>query len=178
MNNITKLMFAAFVVSGCMVNVQAAITGQVDVKLNVSTGCTVDGGETEGNMNKYGTLNFGKTAGTWRNVLTAEVSSAANGGDINVICDGTDPVDFTVSIDGGERADRTLQNTASSEKVAYNVYRDAARSHLYAINQPQQFSAVGGESTPVPIFGAIAPNTGTAKAQGDYTDTLLVSVNF
>jgi len=30
----------------------------------------------------------------------------------------------------------------------------------------------------VPIFGAIAPNTGTAKAQGDYKDTLLVTVNF
>ncbi len=57
-------------------------------------------------------------------------------------CDGTDPVDFTVAIDGGERTDRTLKNTASADVVAYNVYRDAARTNLYVVNQPQQFTTV------------------------------------
>ncbi|EPG9208473.1 Csu fimbrial major subunit CsuAB, partial [Acinetobacter baumannii] len=107
-----------------------------------------------------------------------EVASAATGGNISVTCDGTDPVDFTVAIDGGERTDRTLKNTASADVVAYNVYRDAARTNLYVVNQPQQFTTVSGQATAVPIFGAIAPNTGTPKAQGDYKDTLLVTVNF
>ncbi|WP_281834624.1 Csu type fimbrial protein [Acinetobacter calcoaceticus] len=178
MMNIKKSAFATLLMLGGIVNAQAAVTGQVDVKLNVSTGCTVGGSTVDGNMNKFGTLDFGKTSGTWSNVLTAEVASSAGGGDITVTCDGTDPVDFTVAIDGGERTDRSLKNTASADLVAYNVYRDAARTNLYAINQPQQFSAVGGEATAVPVFGAIAPNTGTAKTQGDYTDTLLVTVNF
>jgi spore coat protein U-like protein len=178
MRNITKTALAVLLISGFTAQTQAAVTGQVDVKLNVSTGCSVGGAQTEGNMNKFGTLDFGKTSGTWNNVLTAEVASAATGGELEVTCDGTDPVDFTVAIDGGERTDRTLQNTVSSDTVAYNVYRDAARTNLYAVNQPQQFTAAGGQATPVPIFGAIAANTGTAKAQGDYKDTLLVTVNF
>ncbi|ADX02903.1 hypothetical protein OCUAc20_14520 [Acinetobacter baumannii] len=178
MKNIQKSLLAALIVAGYAVNTQAAVTGQVDVKLNISTGCTVGGSQTEGNMNKFGTLDFGKTSGTWNNVLTAEVASAATGGNISVTCDGTDPVDFTVAIDGGERTDRTLKNTASADVVAYNVYRDAARTNLYVVNQPQQFTTVSGQATAVPIFGAIAPNTGTPKAQGDYKDTLLVTVNF
>lgn len=134
MKNIQKSLLAALIVAGYAVNTQAAVTGQVDVKLNISTGCTVGGSQTEGNMNKFGTLDFGKTSGTWNNVLTAEVASAATGGNISVTCDGTDPVDFTVAIDGGERTDRTLKNTASADVVAYNVYRDAARTNLYVVN--------------------------------------------
>lgn len=178
MINITKNTLAILLISGFVAQAQAAVTGQVDVKLNISTGCTVDGSEVAGNMNKFGTLDFGKTAGTWNNVLTAEVTSSATGGAIEVVCDGTDPVDFTVSIDGGERTDRTLKNTEADDLVSYNVYRDAARSNLYAVNQPQAFTAVGDKATPVPMFGAIAPNAGTAKTQGDYKDTLLVTVNF
>ncbi|EMH8612492.1 Csu fimbrial major subunit CsuAB, partial [Acinetobacter baumannii] len=117
MKNIQKSLLAALIVAGYAVNTQAAVTGQVDVKLNISTGCTVGGSQTEGNMNKFGTLDFGKTSGTWNNVLTAEVASAATGGNISVTCDGTDPVDFTVAIDGGERTDRTLKNTASADVV-------------------------------------------------------------
>ncbi len=178
MKNITKNTLAILLVSGFAVQAQAAITGQVDVKLNVSTGCTVGGSSTEGNMNKFGTLDFGKTSGTWSNVLTADLASSKTGGDLQVVCDGLDPVDFTVSVDGGERSDRQLKNTVTDDLIAYNVYRDAARSNLYEINKPQQFTAVGGKATPVPLFGAIAANTGAAKAQGDYKDTLLVTVNF
>ncbi len=98
MKNIQKSLLAALIVAGYAVNTQAAVTGQVDVKLNISTGCTVGGSQTEGNMNKFGTLDFGKTSGTWNNVLTAEVASAATGGNISVTCDGTDPVDFTVAM--------------------------------------------------------------------------------
>ncbi|ENX36219.1 hypothetical protein F889_00378 [Acinetobacter colistiniresistens] len=178
MKNITKSALAVLLISGFTAQTQAAVTGQVDVKLNISTGCTVGGSSVDGNMNKFGTLDFGKTSGTWTNILTAEVASSATGSSLEVVCDGKDPVDFTVSIDGGERTDRTLKNTASADMVAYNVYRDAARTNLYAVNTPQTFTSVGGQATPVPIFGAIAANTGTAKAQGDYKDTLLVTVNF
>lgn len=54
MKNIQKSLLAALIVAGYAVNTQAAVTGQVDVKLNISTGCTVGGSQTEGNMNENG----------------------------------------------------------------------------------------------------------------------------
>ena len=177
-SKISKIALTSLALTSFAATTQAAITGQVDVKLNVSTGCTVDGSTVEGNLNKFGTLDFGRTSGTWTNVLTAQVASSTDGGQISVQCDSADPVAFTVAIDGGERSNRSLKNTAGEDLVPYNVYRDAARTNLYAINAPQNFTAAGGQSEEVPIFGAIAANTGTAKATGDYTDTLLVTVNF
>jgi len=180
MNILTKVTLTVLLTTGYIASsqAQAAVAGQVDVKLNVSTGCTVEGSKVSGNINQFGTLDFGKTSGTWTNVLTAQVASSASGTPLTVKCDGTKPVDFTVAIDGGQRTDRSLKNTAGADTVSYNVYRDAARTTVYAINTPQTFTAATGTSQPVPIFGAIAANSGTAKAQGDYTDTLLVTVNF
>lgn len=178
MNIFTKLTLTVLLGTGYIATAQAAVTGQVDVKLNVSTGCSVEGSEVAGAMNQFGTLDFGKTSGTWNNVLTAQVASEGTGNHLSVKCDSTDPVAFTVAIDGGQRADRSLKHTTAADVVSYNVYRDASRTNLYAINTPQAFTAASGESQEVPIFGAIAANSGTAKAQGDYTDTLLVTVNF
>jgi len=163
---------------GYISTAQTAVTGQVDVKLNVSTGCTVEGSTVAGSINQFGTLDFGKTSGNWDNILTAQVAASATGSHLNVKCDSTTPVNFTVAIDGGQRADRSLKHTTGTDLVSYNVYRDAARTTAYAINTPQSFSAASGVSEQVPIFGAIAANSGTAKAQGDYQDTLLVTVNF
>lgn len=178
MNIFTKLTLTTLLGIGYIATTQAAVTGQVDVKLNVSTGCSVEGSTVTGNMNKFGTLDFGKTSGVWSNTLTAQVASSATGSHLNVKCDGTTPVDFTVAIDGGQRADRSLKHTTAADLVSYNVYRDAARTTPYVINTAQTFTAATGIAQEVPIFGAIAANSGTAKAQGDYTDTLLVTVNF
>ncbi|EPG40837.1 Csu type fimbrial protein [Acinetobacter colistiniresistens] len=178
MKIISKTALTTLALCGFIGSAQAAVTGQVDVKLNISTGCTVEGSKIDGNMNKFGTLDFGKTAGNWDNVLTAQVASSGTGGHLSVKCDSANPVDFTVAIDGGERSDRSLKNTSADDLVPYNVYRDAARTNLYAINAPQTFTVANGQAQEVPIFGAIAANTGEAKAQGDYTDTLLVTVNF
>ena len=178
MNIFTKLTLTVLLGTGYIATTQAAVTGQVDVKLNVSTGCTVEGATVNGTMNQFGTLDFGKTSGTWSNTLTAQVASSGTGNHLTVKCDSTTPVDFTVAIDGGQRADRSLKHTTAVDVVNYNVYRDAARTNPYVINAPQTFTAATGVSQEVPIFGAITANSGTAKAQGDYTDTLLVTVNF
>lgn len=175
---LSKIAFAILFTSGFAVSAQAAVTGQVDVKLEVSTGCTVEGSKVEGNMNQFGTLDFGRTSGMWNNVLTAQVASEGTGGHLTVTCDGADPVDFTVAIDGGERSNRSLKNTQTADVVAYEVYRDAARTNQYVINTPQQFTTVSGQAQEVPIFGAIAANSATAKAAGEYKDTLLVTVKF
>ncbi|MBJ8443072.1 Csu type fimbrial protein [Acinetobacter bereziniae] len=178
MNILKKLTLSLLLGTGYIATAQAAVTGQVDVKLNVSTGCTVEGSTVAGSINQFGTLDFGKTSGNWDNILTAQVAASATGSHLNVKCDSTTPVNFTVAIDGGQRADRSLKHSTGTDLVSYNVYRDAARTTVYAINTPQSFSAASGVSEQVPIFGAIAANSGTAKAQGDYQDTLLVTVNF
>lgn len=178
MNILKKLTLTALLSAAYITTTQAAVTGQVDVKLNVSTGCTVQGATVNGNMNQFGTLDFGKTSGNWTNVLTAQVASSSTGNHLSVKCDGTDPINFTVAIDGGERTDRSLKHTTGADTVSYNIYRDAARTNLYQINIPQTFTASTGLAEEVPIFGAIAANSGTAKSQGDYTDTLLVTVDF
>ncbi len=155
-------------------NVSAAITGQVDVKLNVSSGCKVDNSTENGSINKFGTLDFGKTASTWDNILTAEVASTGNGSDITVTCD--DGVSgFKVSIDGGEKGDRQLTN--GTDNVKYNVYQDAARSKLYEINTPVTFNSAVTTPVKVPVFGAVPANS-TPVSEGDYKDTLLVTVTF
>ena len=137
MNIFTKLTLTALLSTAYIATAQAAVTGQVDVKLNVSTGCTVEGSTVTGNMNQFGTLDFGKTSGQWSNVLTGQVASSATGGHLAVECDGANPVDFTVAIDGGVRADRSLKNTTAADTVNYNVYRDAARTNPYVINTAQ-----------------------------------------
>ncbi|AWL27708.1 protein CsuA [Acinetobacter defluvii] len=153
----------------------AAITGQVDVKLKISAGCTVENAEVEGNMNKFGVLDFGQSSSTWANVLTAEVASAGDGGDLTVVCDES-VGQFNVSVNGGERSNRTLSN--ATDTVNYNVYQDAGRTQLYAIDQNVPFT-VGTGNTPVkvPMFGAVPANA-TAVSEGDYKDTLLVTVSF
>lgn len=155
-------------------NTSAAITGQVDVKLNVSSGCKVNNSTENGNINKFGTLDFGKTSSTWSNILTAEVASAGNGSDITVTCDAGVP-GFKVSVDGGEKGSRLLSN--GTDDVAYNIYQDAARSKIYEINTAVPFTTTGTTPVSIPLYGAVPAKT-TAVSEGDYTDTLLVTVSF
>jgi len=154
----------------------ADINGQVEVKLNVSKGCTVKGSDVEGNVNKFGTLDFGKSSAKWSNVLNAELIGNSGTGTITVSCD-DDATPFTVQVDGGLRGDRTLKHAAEEDTVAYTIYRDAARSNAYVINTAQKFETAKDKPTPVPMYGSIAPNT-TGVATGDYEDTLLVNVSF
>lgn len=181
MNKFSKLLVLTLVATASSV-AMADIAGQVDVKLNVSTGCQVGGSEVSGAINNFGTLNFGKTSGTWTNVLSAEVVGNGNGGKLEVVCEGTENVPFTVTVDGGIRGDRSLKNTSvditTDNLVKYNVYRDAARNNAYVNNVAQDFETQGSQPQAIPLFGSIAPNTATAVAQGDYIDTLMVNVSF
>ena len=173
-----NLAYWGFAISATLAtaNVSAAITGQVDVKLNVSSGCTVDNSSENGGINKFGTIDFGKTSSTWENILTAEVASSANGGDITVTCD-SGVSGFNVSVDGGEKGDRQLTN--GTDNVPYNIYQDAARSKLYEINTPVAFATTGttSSSVKIPLYGAVPKNINPVS-DGDYKDTLLVTVTF
>ncbi len=173
-----KILLVTFIASTSSIAL-ADIMDQVEVKLNISTGCEVNGAEVDGEVNKFGTLDFGKTSGTWSNVIRSELRSTEvnSTSSIRVKCDGVSEVPFSVSVDGGLNGNRTLKHVTEADTVAYKLYRDVARTNAYEINTVQKFTALVGEATPVGIYGTILPNA-TEKAQGDYKDTLLVNVSF
>ncbi|OLL32684.1 hypothetical protein BTH42_05505 [Burkholderia sp. SRS-W-2-2016] len=159
----------------------AAITGQIQVQLNVSSGCQVSSGssvQSGANINDFGTLDFGSTSPTWTNALSAEVTgSSSPAGALQVTCD-PGVSQFTVAIDGGLRNTRTMQLDAGTDTVDYSVYQDVARTTEYPVNTPVTYQVPSeGTAVTVPIYGAIAPNA-TAKTAGAYNDTLTVTLDF
>lgn len=154
----------------------ALIVGKIEVRLAVAAGCEITGGQgasASGQIHNFGRLDFGNAGPTWHNALTARLTDT--GGNIVVECS-PDIAGFNVVIDGGLRGDRTLAHETSSSLIAYEVFRDAARSNEYVSSVPQPF-VVDGHPVEVPVFGAIAPN-GSAKSSGLYIDTLLVTIDF
>ncbi|WP_027350803.1 Csu type fimbrial protein [Halotalea alkalilenta] len=155
---------------------QAAVTGKVEVSLNVAQGCEVTGGGVDGDLNDFGILDFGDVSTTWTNVLSAELAGVS-GGTLQVECS-KDLEAFQVSVDGGLRGDRSLASADSGDTVSYEVFSDAARTVPYIIGSSQPIALdTSGAPTEVPLYGAIAAN-GSAIASGLYTDTLLVKLEF
>lgn len=152
---------------------QAAISGQVQAKLNISSGCELNTA-ISGNANDFGTLDFGNSSPTWTKLLTAELSTGA--GVLEVTCD-PGVSSFTVSIDGGLNGDRKL--AFGSDSVAYDVYQDKDHTQAFTANTPVTYSvpSSGNTKVSVPVYGVIQPNA-TAKPAGLYTDTLTMTVNF
>ncbi|MHC6225650.1 Csu type fimbrial protein [Pseudomonas sp. X10] len=153
---------------------QAAISGQVQAKLNIASGCEVNS-VVSGNANDFGTLDFGNTSPTWTNVLTAELATSG-GGSLEVTCDSGVGA-FNVSIDGGLQGGRELTTSAGSDTVEYKVFQDAGRTQEFVVNTPVSYAVTSGNPVSVPVYGAISPN-GTAKTAGLYTDTLTMTVDF
>ncbi|CAB3726758.1 Csu type fimbrial protein [Achromobacter kerstersii] len=154
----------------------ADIGGQVMVRLNVESGCEINGKlAANGNGNDFGMLDFGRTSPTWTNVLTAQVATA--GGGLVVTCDAS--VDeVAVSIDGGLSGSRKLSHI-NGGTIDYQVYRDAARSEVFVVDQQHSYRLAGGNAVPIPVYGAIPPFSGGAgKEKGLYTDVMTVTLSF
>lgn len=171
-----KVLALATIISASTAAV-ADVIGKVDVKLNVSTGCIVEGAEVSGAINNFGMLDFGKTASGWTNVLTAQLVAPTNAGKIAVKCDGSEAVPFNVTVNSGLNGDRLLKHSSEETTVAYEVYQDIARSKAYVKDTKVEFTTTSGQSTEIPMFGSIKAGQGV-KSQGDYTDTLLVNITF
>jgi len=155
---------------------QAAITGQIQASLIIAAGCQVtNGSAVSGNINDFGTLDFGTAASTWTNALSAQVSGAGASGTLQVTCDSSIK-SFSVAIDRGLHGNRALKHATLADTVNYDVFQDVARSSAYGNNTPVTFPS-SGTPVDVPIYGAIAPN-GTSVQSGTYTDTLTVTLTF
>ncbi|SDK12637.1 Spore coat protein U (SCPU) domain-containing protein [Pseudomonas delhiensis] len=154
----------------------AAISGQVEVSLEIASGCQVtQGNSASGVVNQFGHLDFGRAGPTWSNALSAQLIGA-QGSSLEVTCDPGIGA-FDVLVDGGLRGDRTLENE-SGEQIPYSLYVDAGYTQEYLPDQMYEF-AIPSDGAPVevPIHGAIAPNA-RALPSGTYRDTLTVTLEF
>ena len=134
-----RLLLIPAMVLGMCTLAQADVAGQVQVKMKIDTGCTVNNTQSSGTINHFGELNFGTADATWSNILTSQVNTGVNGGELAVTC-GKDNTPFKVSIDGGERGNRTMKLTTGNDTIAYNVYRDASHNMPFVINTPEIYT--------------------------------------
>lgn len=158
-------------------SVQAALVGQIAVKLKIEDGCSVNNGSVTGSLNDFGTLDFGESASTWTNILSAQVvASGTGGGDLTVTCS-SGVTSFNVAIDNGVNGDANSRKMKfGSDTIDYNIYKEASRTNVYPTTA--QAIALTNNTATIPIYGSVPPNAMTAKTAGSYTDTLSVTITF
>jgi spore coat protein U-like protein len=157
----------------------AAISGQIQARLVISSGCEVTSGSSTvsgGMISDFGVLDFGSQGPTWRNPVGADLDNG-NNGKLAVTCNPS-VTGFTVTIDGGTHGDGTTRRLSNgSQFIPYNLYFDAGRHNGYSIGQQRTFTVTTGTQVPIPVYGAIEVNTSALPA-GVYTDTLMVTLDW
>lgn len=175
-----KLLTACFVVAAfSQTPAQAAgtLAGQVGVQMVIGAGCTVTNGTVDGSgVNQWGTLDFG-THPDLSNAIDAQIVGSS--GNIQIECStGLTP---TMSVNAGLHGagnQRSMQNTASSDTIAYSLFSDTARSSSIDVDTPVALTAAVGAAMDIPLYGRVVPTgqSTTVPATGTYTDTLLVTL--
>lgn len=130
-------------------------------------------GTVVGGATSFGTLNFGSA--TMLNTPIA-VTGQANTGAISVQC--SKSTSFTVLLSAGQSGSvnsRYLANGTTSQHVNYNLYTDAAHSHIWD-NTVGISQVATGQPVTLPVYGLI-PIQSTPPV-GIYTDTVQVTVNW
>lgn len=96
--------------------------------------------------------------------------------DIAVTCSVDTPV--SVTLDAGSNAvgsQRYLAGTGGT--VAYDLYRDAARTQTWSPGSAREAMVAGGAPLQMTAYGAIDPSQ-SELASGGYNDSLVVRVDF
>jgi spore coat protein U-like protein len=157
------LLFCA----GCVPMPLTAATSQsFQVSATVTAGCLVVGG-----VSSYGSLNFGSRSA----LATGTVQVALTGG-VQLQC--TPGVTLNMSVDGGQynSGGRHLQLTTGSNRVAYQLFRDAAFSQSLGIGQSVAVAYSDANNIRLPIYGQVQlPGN---QPGGTYSDVLQVQLSW
>ncbi|CAG8865638.1 hypothetical protein PS627_01557 [Pseudomonas fluorescens] len=148
--------------------VWAATTSTFQVNAQIVAGCLVLGGASN-----YGVLDFGTRSA----LSNAAVSTSLGGTTVAFQC--TPGVVMNLSVDGGQNAvsgTRNLQHATGTQRVAYQLYRDAAFTQGLGIGQSATVSYGDPAAIELPVY-ARAQLTGRVPA-GTYTDVLQVTVTW
>ncbi|VVP65712.1 hypothetical protein PS918_00191 [Pseudomonas fluorescens] len=153
--------------AGCVPLPLAAVTSQsFQVSATVTPGCLVVGG-----VSSYGSLNFGSRPAQ----ATGTVQVALTGG-VQLQC--TPGVTLNMSVDGGQynSGGRHLQLTTGSNRLAYQLFRDAAFSQSLGIGQSVAVSYSNANNISLPIYGQVQlPGN---QPVGTYSDVLQVQLSW
>lgn len=144
----------------------AATSTTLQVSASIVAGCVIS---NPGGL--YGTLNFG----TYAALSTAPVSVALTGG-VTLQC--TPGVTLSMTVDGGLHnvGGRRLQLTGGTAQIAYQLFRDAARSQSLGIAQSVNVPYTDANAISLPIFGyVLLPGN---QPVGSYSDTLQVQLSY
>jgi spore coat protein U-like protein len=145
----------------------AAVTSQSFlVSATVTAGCLVVGG-----VSNYGSLNFGSQSA----LATGTVQVALSGG-VQLQC--TPGVTMNMTVDGGQynSSGRHMQLSTGSNRVAYQLFRDAAYSQSLGIGQTVAVAYTDANNIRLPIYGQVQlPGN---QPGGTYSDVLQVQLSW
>ncbi|MEX3777447.1 spore coat U domain-containing protein [Pseudomonas sp. MYb118] len=154
----------------CTISLPAPLTAATSQSFQVSAtvvpGCLVVGG-----VSNYGSLNFGSQSA----LATSTVRVALTAG-VQLQC--TPGVTLTMSVDGGQynNSGRHMQLSTGSNRVAYQLFRDAAYSQSLGIGQSVTVAYADANNIRLPIYGQVQlPGN---QPGGTYSDVLQVQLSF
>lgn len=163
----------------------AAITGQLNAQITLTSGCIIFGGPGTINGANFGTLDFGVRPSTFIGSATAVATGGEGGGTTQIVCS-PEVAAVNISISAGNHAgqatsgvgQRAMSNGAAF--LAYDVFQEPGHVTPYPIS-----SAVTGIAVPItgsafvlPIYGRVNKSTPEALPAGTYTDQLQVTLTF
>ncbi|MGY2288584.1 Csu type fimbrial protein [Pseudomonas sp. SDO528_S397] len=157
----------------------AAVSGQIEARLVILSGCEVSRGAAEQTLAGDGaTLDFGSQGPTWTAPLNTRLSS--NRDNLAVNCGSTpnSPTQFTVSIDGGAHGDGSTRYLSNGTlNIPYHLSVDAAGKDRYPVGQQRTLAADTGSTMPIPVYGAVVATTRALPA-GVYSDHVTVTLDW
>ncbi|HCB1497901.1 spore coat protein U-like protein [Klebsiella oxytoca] len=153
------------------------LSGQIGVQLTLGSGCRVSNGSREGELNKWGNINFG-AYGDLANSIDAGMVGSGGATAVSIAC--TAALQSTLTLDGGQQGSTTLRymkNTADNELIAYRLYSDVGRNSEIL---PDGSIAITGTGSPqeIPIFARIRPEDQDAPTAGNYSDIVTATLTW
>ncbi|MCA8089366.1 spore coat U domain-containing protein [Burkholderia anthina] len=160
------------------------LTGTVNSKLVLTTGCAIDSGSGSIGATTFGTLDFGTQPSGFTGSLDAQATGSGTSA-TQVTCS-PDVTSVQVTVDGGQNASKGTAVGAGSRALAngtsyvpYEVYADSAHAQQYIAGTAQAVAVPSpGAAFALPIYGVANKTSTNALAAGTYTDVLNVTLGW
>lgn len=151
-------------------------TGTIDVSLNVSGACAVNGGSiTSGSLGRVGSITFADQPAIFGDVDATMVPSGGTGG-LSILCSpGLTPA-MTIGAGANDR-DSVRHLASGSNQVPYRLYSDSGRTSEITIGQAISLGTATTAAFSLPIYARVNSG-GTVLAAGSYSDTVQVTLSW
>ncbi|WDD91517.1 spore coat U domain-containing protein [Burkholderia sp. FERM BP-3421] len=161
------------------------LTGRIDTKLMLTSGCVINAGGGSVGATSFGTLDFGMQPSGFTGSLRSAVSGSGSSGAAQITCS-PDVAAVQVTVDAGRHGGkgagigagtRAVSNGASY--VPYEIYADKAGSTQYVSDTAQTISVpTPGAAFDLPVYGVANKVSPSALDAGAYNDTLSITLGW